>query len=172
MLLLNEVINYQQNPHCRIDSSLEIKQQGNYRLENYHIQNYTDSEILIEKGNILGRIYMGTNDKIFINPCAWNRVEMEYILENMINSKINTDSYSLISSVANMLEAKQFKYKNINNFNWEQQIVKIKSMVTNIKKNGSKLQQDDPALKKLNFNKQWEKLNCILLSQYLINNGH
>ena len=49
MLLLNEVINYQQNPHCRIDSSLEIKQQGNYKLDNYHIQKYTDSEILIEK---------------------------------------------------------------------------------------------------------------------------
>ena len=115
---------------------------------------------------------MGTNDKIFINPCAWNRVEMEYILENMINSKINTDSYSLISYEANMLEAKQFKYKNNNNLCHEQKIVKIKSMVTKIQQNGTKLQQDDPALKKLNFNKQREKLNCILLSQYLINNGH
>ena len=71
-----------------------------------------------------------------------------------------------------MLEAKQFKYKNNNNLCHEQKIVKIKSMVTKIQQNGTKLQQDDPALKKLNFNKQREKLNCILLSQYLINNGH
>ena len=120
--------------------------------------------ILVEKGNNLGRIFMGNNDKIIINPCARSRAEMEHILEKMVNSKINTETYSLISSVANMLEAKQFKYKNNNNLCCEQKIIKIKSMVRRIQQNGTKLQQDDPALNKMNFNKQQDLLKNILLS--------
>ena len=41
-------------------------------------------------------------------------------------------------------------------------------MVTKIQQNGTKLQQDDPAFSKSNFNKQRDKLNSILFSQYLI----
>ena len=97
---------------ARIDSSLEIRQQGNYKLNNFHIQNYTDSEILIEGGDILGRIFVGNNNRIIINPCGCSQAEMEHILETMVNSKMNSETFSLISSVDKMLEAQQFKYKN------------------------------------------------------------
>ena len=68
---------------------------------------------------------MGTNDKIFINPYARSCVKMEHFLGNIINSKKNSETYSLISSVANMLEAKQFKYKNSDVLGRDKKIVKI-----------------------------------------------
>ena len=70
LLLINEVIFYQKNLGGRVDSSLEIRNQGNYRLTNFHLQNYTDSSIEIKTGEIIGRIFVGNNDNLTINPCS------------------------------------------------------------------------------------------------------
>ena len=50
-------------------------------------------------------------------------------------------------------------------------MVKIKSLVTQIQDQGSK-NEIHKELHKLNFKKQRHKLNNILLSQYMISNGH
>ena len=56
--------------------------------------------------------------------------------------------------------------------NKEQKSIKIKSLVAKIKNQGSDEIELDKKLYNLNFNKQRQKLNIILLSQYLIGNGH
>ena len=114
MLLLNEVIEYQKNVQSRLASSLEIKQQGNNNLSNYHLHNYTYTDVLVQQEDIFGRIFIGSSDKIIINPCGRTKEEMTAILDKLLFANEHTATYSLISSVANILESQQFLYKNCN----------------------------------------------------------
>ena len=142
-------MDYQKNLGARADSSLEIRQQGNYRLNNLHLQNYTDSEIEIEAGEIIGRIFVGNNDNIVINPCNCGRVEMNHILDSVISSEINADNFSIISSISNMLETQQLVHKNKSSrfMNKAQKLIKIKSLVLKIKDRGSNKIEMDKLIK-------------------------
>ena len=105
ILLLNEVIYYQKNLEGRLDSSLEIRSQGNYNLTNFYLQNFTDATIEVKKREIIGRIFVGCNDNLIINPCSQRRDEMIQILDSVTNSQINQDNFSMITTILDMLES-------------------------------------------------------------------
>ena len=105
LLLLNEVIYYQKNLGGRVDSSLEIRNQGNYNLTNFYLQNFTDSTIEVKIGEIIGRIFVGCTDNLIINPCSRRRDEMIQILDSVTSSQINADNFSMITAISDMLEA-------------------------------------------------------------------
>ena len=58
ILLLNEVIFIKKKLEGRLDSSLEIRSQGNYNLTNFYLQNFTDTTIEVKIGEIIGRIFV------------------------------------------------------------------------------------------------------------------
>ena len=93
MLLLNEVIEYQKNVQSRLASSLEIKQQGNNNLSNYHLHNYTYTDVLVQQEDIFGRIFIGSSDKIIINPCGRTKEEMTAILDKLLFANENKVNY-------------------------------------------------------------------------------
>ena len=57
---------------------------------------------------------------------------MNHILDSVINSKINADNFSLISSISDMLESQQLAHKNSPSrlMNKDQKVLKIKSLVS------------------------------------------
>ena len=103
----NEVIFYQKNLGGRVDSSLEIRNQGNYNLTNFHLQNFTDSTIEVKIWEIIGRIFVGCTDNLIINPCSQRREEMIQILDSVTNSQINADNFSMITAISDTLESQQ-----------------------------------------------------------------
>ena len=79
---------------------------------------------------------------------------MNHILDSVISAEINADSFSLISSISDMLETQQLAHKNKSSrlMNKEQKLLKIKSLVSKIKSQGSDKMDLDKNLKNLNFN--------------------
>ena len=158
----------------RLDSSLEIRSQGNYNLTNFYLQNFTDATIEVKTGEIIGRIFVGCNDNLIINPCSQRRDEMIQILDSVTNSQINQDNFSLISAISDMLESTQLSQKNSPSrlMNKIHKSLKIKTLISQIKSKASVEMDLDENIKNINFNKLRGKLNTILLSQYLMSNGH
>ena len=104
ILLLNEIIYYQKNLTGRLDSTLEIRGQANYNLTNFYIQNFTDTNIEVKKGDIIGRIFVGCSDNFILNPISQRREELIQLVEAVTESKLNADNFSTVAAISNMLE--------------------------------------------------------------------
>ena len=73
-----------------------------------------------------------------------------------------------------MLEAAQLSYKNSSSKLWDrnEKNAKIASLVCQIKGEAKDRIDLEDKIKNINFDKLRGKLNIILLSQYLLSNGH
>ena len=174
IMLLNETIFYQKNLAGRIDSTLEIRGTTNYILTNFYIQNFTDASIKINQGDIIGRIYVGSDDNLILNPINQRREDLIRLIEAANESKLNHDNYTTVTALSNMLEAAQLSYKNGTSKLWDrnEKKAKIASLVCQIKGKAKDRIDLDDRIKKVNFDKLRGQLNIILLSQYLLSNGH
>ena len=158
----------------RLDSSLEIRSQGNYNLTNFYLQNFIDTTIEVKIGEIIGRIFVGCNDDFVINPCSQRRDELIQILDAVTNSQINVDNFSMVIAISDMLESQQLSHKKSPSrlLNKDQKSFKIKKLISQIKSEASVQMDLDDKIRHVNFNKLRGKLNTILLSQYMMSNGH
>ena len=174
IMLLNEIIYYQKNLTGRLDSTLEIRGQANYNLTNFYIQNFTDSVIEVQPGDIIGRIFVGCSDNFIISPISQRREELIKMVEAVTESKLNADNYSTVTAISNMLETAQLSYKNTSSrlLNKNQKTDKINSLICQIKSKAQNKMNLEENIEHINFNKLRGKLNTILLSQYLLTTGH
>ena len=143
-------------------------------LFHFYIQNFTDASIKINQGDIIGRIFVGSSDNLILSPISQRREDLIRLVEAAAESKLNSDNYSTVIAISNMLETAQLSYKNSSEqlLNRDQKNAKIASLVCQVKiKTQEKYDMKDD-IKNINFNKLRGKLNIILLSQYLLSNGH